>query len=135
MIGQWLNVVYAKPWGDKAPKEMTETINAFMLEVLAKSHPHLQARAEWAQTVSIHELGLSARIITLLEGAELDTLYKEMSHQGGKLDNVSIPTYLKYAEALGLTPAARKAVAPGGKAGPRGKLSLLREAEANRASA
>lgn len=88
MIGQWLHVVYAKPWGDKAPKEMTETINAFMLEVLAKSHPHLQARAEWAQTVSIHELGLSARIITLLEGAELDTLYKVMSHQGGKLDNV-----------------------------------------------
>lgn len=88
MIGQWLNVVYAKPWGDKAPKEMTETINAFMLEVLEKSHPHLQARAEWAQTVSIHELGLSSRIINLLEGAELDTLYKVMSHQGGKLDNI-----------------------------------------------
>lgn len=88
MIGQWLNVVYAKPWGDKAPKEMTETINAFMLEVLEKSHPHLQARAEWAQTVSIHELGLSSRIINLLEGAELDTLYKVMSHQGGRLDNI-----------------------------------------------
>lgn len=88
MIGQWLNVVYPKPWGDKAPKEMTEAINAFMLEALEKSHPHLQARAEWAQTISIHELGLSARIISLLEGAELDTLYKVMSHQGGKLDNV-----------------------------------------------
>lgn len=88
MIGQWLNVVYAKPWGDKAPQEMTETINAFMLEVLAKSHPHLQARAEWAQTVSIHELGLSSRIINLLEGADLDTLYKVMSHQGGRLDNI-----------------------------------------------
>lgn len=88
MIGQWLNVVYPKPWGDKAPKEMTEAINAFMLEALEKSHPHLQARAEWAQTVSIHELGLSSRIINLLEGAELDTLYKVMSHQGGKLDNI-----------------------------------------------
>lgn len=40
----------------------------------------------------------------------------------GRLDNVSIPTYLKYCESLALTPAGRvklgeKKEAPGGKLG------------------
>lgn len=88
MISQWLNVVYPMPWGDKAPTEMTEAINGFMLEALEKSHAHLLPRAEWAKTVSIHELGLSARITNLLEAAGFLTLYKVMSHQGGQLNNI-----------------------------------------------
>ena len=80
---------------------------------------------------------MDAGVVAVLRRLALaiDEIDEDGLNPGGKLDNVSIPTYLKYAEALGLTPAARKAVAPGGKAGPRGKLSLLREAEANRASA
>ena len=42
-------------------------------------------------------------------------------------DNVSIPTYLKYAESLGLTPAGRTklADAPKGKGDGGGKLGKL----------
>lgn len=42
-----------------------------------------------------------------------------MDHDGmsedGKFDNVSIPTYLKYCESLGLTPAGRAKPNFGGK--------------------
>ena len=44
----------------------------------------------------------------------------------GKLDNVSIPTYLKYAEALGLTPAAKAVKGEDGKP----KLSRLAQLQA-----
>ncbi len=40
-------------------------------------------------------------------------------------DNVSIPTYLKYCESLGLTPAGRLRLAPP-KDGEGGKLAQLR---------
>jgi hypothetical protein len=43
----------------------------------------------------------------------------------GKLDNVSIPTYLKYCESLGLTPAGRLRLGAK-KEAPRGKLGDLR---------
>ena len=43
----------------------------------------------------------------------------------GKLDNVSIPTYLKYCDALGLTPAGRLKLGEK-KEGPGGKLAQLR---------
>jgi len=42
-----------------------------------------------------------------------------------QLDNVSIPTYLKYAESLGLTPAGREKLAAK-PAAPKGKLGELR---------
>lgn len=43
----------------------------------------------------------------------------------GKLDNVSIPTYLKYCESLGLTPAGRLKLGAK-KEAPSGKLGGLR---------
>lgn len=39
----------------------------------------------------------------------VDDIDEDGLNPAGKLDNVSIPTYLKYAEALSLTPAARNA--------------------------
>lgn len=88
MLSQWMNPIYPAPFGTGAPEEMTRDIYAFMQDALEKSHPHLQPRAEWAKTVSIHECGLPARTITLLDGAELDTLYKVMSNQGAALNKV-----------------------------------------------
>lgn len=88
MLSQWMNPIYPAPFGTGAPEDMTMDIYSFMHDALEKSHPHLQPRAEWAKTVSIHECGLPARTISLLEGAELDTLYKVMSNQGAALNKV-----------------------------------------------
>ena len=41
------------------------------------------------------------------------------------VDNVSIPTYLKFCESLGLTPAGRLRLDLGGKAPTNGKLGKL----------
>lgn len=41
-------------------------------------------------------------------------------------DNVAIPTYLKYCESLGLTPAGRRLMVAPKKEEPRGKLGQLR---------
>ncbi|MDY7841826.1 hypothetical protein UXA24_12690 [Aeromonas caviae] len=88
MLSQWMNPIYPTPYGAGAPDAMTQDIFAFMQEALEQSHPHLQPRAEWAKTVSIHECGLPPRTIKPLEEAGIDTLYKVMSHQGNKLDKV-----------------------------------------------
>jgi hypothetical protein len=42
-------------------------------------------------------------------------------------DNVSLPTYLKYAEALGLTPAGRTKLGEKKPEAAGGKLALLRD--------
>lgn len=47
--------------------------------------------------------------------------------ESGRFDNVTIPTYLRYADALGLTPAGRHALrisAPDGASGGRTLHSL-----------
>lgn len=41
-------------------------------------------------------------------------------------DNTTLPTFLKYCEALGLTPAARKAVGPDTAPPPADALSALK---------
>lgn len=52
------------------------------------------------------------------------------------VDNVSVPTYLKYCESLGLTPAGRGRLPEKKAEGPVGKLALLRgEVKAGRPSA
>ena len=88
MLSQWMTPIYPIPFGAGGPDALTRDIYSFMQEALAITHPHLQPRAEWAKTVSIHECGLPPRTIKPLEEAGLDTLYKVMSHQGGKLDKV-----------------------------------------------
>lgn len=52
-------------------------------------------------------------VLLKLAGA-IDDIDEQGLNPAGKLDNVSIPTYLKYAEALGMTPAARERVKPKG---------------------
>ncbi|MFM1691761.1 hypothetical protein [Aeromonas salmonicida] len=88
MLSQWMNPIYPTPFGAGAPDAMTQDIFSFMLEALEKSHPHLVPRATWAKTISIHECGLSPRVIRPLEQAGLDTLYKVMSNQGAALNKV-----------------------------------------------
>ena len=48
--------------------------------------------------------------------------------ESGKLDNVSIPTYLRYCESLGLTPAGRLKLDPK-KESTGGKLAQLRSVQ------
>ncbi len=56
--------------------------------------------------------------------------------EDGKLDNVSVPTYLKFCDSLGLTPAGRSRLPEKKPEAPGGKLALLRgEAKANRKTA
>ena len=58
---------------------------------------------------------------------EIDSLVDGVNG-AGKLDNVSVPTYLKYAEALGLTPVSRKRlieVAKGGGGDSKEEKSSL----------
>lgn len=51
----------------------------------------------------------------------------------GKLDNVSVPTYLKYCDALGLTPVARLRFKDEVKEGSSGKLAHLRDVTGRKA--
>lgn len=51
-----------------------------------------------------------------------------------KLDNVIMPTYFKYSDALGLTPAGRKALAEKAAARQPGKLKNLRGSHLRSAS-
>lgn len=64
------------------------------------------AAAEHPET----DVGVAA-VLLKLAGA-IDDIDRNGLNPGGKLDNVSVPTYLKYAEALGMTPAARERVKP-----------------------
>lgn len=58
------------------------------------------------------DVGVASVLLRL--AAAIDEIDEDGLNPAGKLDNVSIPTYLKYAEALGMTPAARlKAQAKG----------------------
>lgn len=61
--------------------------------------------------------------------AALRVLAKKLDGTGSedevKFDNVTAPTYLKYCESLGLTPAGRSRV-PQAKEAPGGKLGKLR---------
>ncbi|MGL5226160.1 MAG: hypothetical protein ACRC8Q_12700 [Aeromonas sp.] len=88
MLSQWMNPIYPSPFGAGVPDAMTQDIYEFMQEALTTTHPHLLPRTEWAKTVSIHECDLPNRLINLLEGAELDTLYKVMSNQGAALNKI-----------------------------------------------
>lgn len=60
--------------------------------------------------------------------AAADAIDENGLNPAGKLDNVTIPTYLRYAESLGLTPAGRARLAekkPEGKGGKLGRLSSV----------
>ncbi len=58
---------------------------------------------------------------------------EEMQHRPPSQDNVSLPTYLKFCEAMGLTPAGRSKLGEKKPEAPGGKLALLRgDAQAKR---
>ena len=60
--------------------------------------------------------------------AAADLIDESGLNPAGKLDNVTIPTYLRYAESLGLTPAGRARLAekkPEDKGGKLGRLSSV----------
>lgn len=75
---------------------------------------------------------LAVKIDTESDLRELALAYAEAHEQKPPaVDNVSIPTYLKYCESLGLTPVARKALTEkkqGAQGG--GKLAHLRSVHA-----
>lgn len=54
-----------------------------------------------------------------------DAIDENGLNPAGKLDNVTIPTYLRYAESLGLTPAGRARLEEKKPEGPGGKLAHL----------
>ncbi len=57
-----------------------------------------------------------------------DALADDAAERGGRppsQDNVSIPTYLKFCESLGLTPAGRVRLGDKKPEAPVGKLALL----------
>lgn len=59
--------------------------------------------------------------------AQIDVLASNDGlREDGKLDNVSLPTYLKFCDSLGLTPAGRTKLGEKKPEAPGGKLALLR---------
>ncbi|MFC9966324.1 hypothetical protein ACFVH4_19015 [Nocardia ignorata] len=53
--------------------------------------------------------------------------------ESGKFDNVSMPTYLRYCESLGLTPAGRRQMAPKEAPSAPSKLGQLRAVHGGKA--
>lgn len=86
-------------------------------------------------TAASHLTDMDAGAVAVLLGlaGAVDYLLK---HDGltpdGKLDNVSIPTYLRYCESLGLTPAGRLKLSEKKPDGASGKLARLRAVEGGR---
>ena len=70
---------------------------------------------EQATGAALESLGLPATdagvaAVLLKLASAIDDIDEDGLNPAGKLDNVSIPTYLKYAEALGMTPHSRGAL-------------------------
>ena len=85
MLSEWLSPVFPGAVAQDIPMEAIRDIHSFMLDALAITHPQLQPRAEWAQTVHISEIGLNAKVQGLLEGAGITDLWKLMVNQSDKL--------------------------------------------------
>lgn len=85
MLSEWLSPIFPSVTAKDIPMEAIKDIHAFMLDALAITHPHLQPRAEWAQTVHISEIGLTAKVQGLLEDAGITDLWKLMVNQSDKL--------------------------------------------------
>ena len=124
-MGKDVDVVHSEPGGPDGAPSLTPTIDATERAIAAAAH------LTEADEGALAALRVLARKID--EDAVLRMAYVRWYQQAtGKLpdkplqmDNVSIPTYLKYAEALGLTPTGREkltAKTPEGKGGTLGKL-------------
>lgn len=100
---------------------MGDVLDATLKAVAAASH------------LTAMDDGAVEALLTLAQKIDTDDAVREayltQMPEGGRplqLDNVSIPTYLKFCDALGLTPAGRERLAE--KKGPAGggKLAKLR---------
>lgn len=76
--------------------------------------------------------GTAAAALRLAEA--IDQIDGDGLNPGGKLDNVSVPTFLRYMGALGLTPEARKAAAPRKEAAGGQVVGFRSRARARRAA-
>ena len=68
-----------------------------------------QSAVDAAKHLTDLDAGAVAMLLRLAEAADL--IDDDGLNPAGKLDNVTIPTYLRYAESLGLTPAGRARLA------------------------
>jgi len=82
---------------------------------------------ETAIEAGTHLTDMDAGAVQMLRelAAAADLIDESGLNPAGKLDNVTIPTYLRYAESLGLTPAGRARLAEKKPEGPGGKLAVL----------
>lgn len=67
----------------------------------------VKATEKALKAVALPESDGGTAAVLLKLASAIDDIDDAGLNPAGKLDNVSIPTYLKYAEALGMTPAAR----------------------------
>lgn len=85
---------------------------------------------ETAITAATHLTDMDQGAVQMLRelAAAADAIDENGLNPAGKLDNVTIPTYLRYAESLGLTPAGRAKLAekkPEAKGGKLGRLASV----------
>ena len=90
---------------------MAEVYYAELVDVVVSNDgPVLAATKASLSTLDLPPSDSGVKAVLLKLAAAVDDIGTDGTRDG-KLDNVTIPTYLRYAEALGMTPAARKAVA------------------------
>jgi hypothetical protein len=84
---------------------------------------HTQESVEAADHLTAMDQGAVKALLTLAEAID-------EGPGEGKIDNVSLPTYLKFCSELGLTPAGREKLQPKAKeaGGKLGQLRSLRPA-------
>lgn len=82
---------------------------------------------ETAITAATHLDDRDAGAVQMLRAlaAAADAIDENGLNPAGKLDNVTIPTYLRYAESLGLTPAGRARLEEKKPEAAGGKLAVL----------
>lgn len=86
MVSEWLTPIF--PLGDVGrdiPMEAVKDAHRFICDAVGKTHPHLVERAEWGQTVSIRDVGLSDKLVSLLEASSIKTLWDAMAYGNDKL--------------------------------------------------
>jgi hypothetical protein len=82
-----------------------------------------EAAIEAATHLTDMDQGAVQMLLALAAAA--DAIDANGLNPAGKLDNVTIPTYLRYCESLGLTPAGRAKLAEKKPEGKGGKLRGL----------
>jgi hypothetical protein len=95
---------------------------------MAESIYEATERAVQAARAELSDLDAGAVAVLLELARQIEVMADNGGlREDGKLDNVSIPTYLRFCESLGLTPAGRvKLGVEKPSAGPVGKLASLK---------